>query len=293
MQCPNCGGEIPSNSKKCEFCGSQITVNMQRQQEQLNKPSCPNCGSSNVTFNREKQGEVRGKKGTAVVRSTVGMCKDCGHTWRVGGSQPVKQRKTWLWVLGWIFIFPVPLTILMLRKKDMKPALKYGIVAAAWIVYLLIAFAGGGSDSTDSTSSTTSAEVSSETTEPVVEPITVEPVESAETAETSDKLTFVITPEEKGEYGFENTLNAGTEFEETQVVYHIPAGSYSVKNLGEFPGQFEACSDETHVTDEGWEEPATLGDVVTIEAGGTADFTIKDGYYLEVHLNGQLEFTQK
>ena len=53
-----------------------------------------------------------------------------------------KKRRTWLWVLGWIFIFPVPLTILMLRKKDMKPVLKYGIIAAAWIVYLLIAFSG-------------------------------------------------------------------------------------------------------------------------------------------------------
>lgn len=30
----------------------------------------------------------------------------------------------------------------MLRKKDMKPALKYGIIAAAWIVYLIIGLSG-------------------------------------------------------------------------------------------------------------------------------------------------------
>lgn len=41
---------------------------------------------------------------------------DAGNT----ASQEIvapKKRKTWLWVLGWICIFPLPLTILMLRKK--------------------------------------------------------------------------------------------------------------------------------------------------------------------------------
>ena len=44
-----------------------------------------------------------------------------------------------LWVLGWIFIFPVPLTILILRSKTLKPVLKVLIIALAWIVYIAIA----------------------------------------------------------------------------------------------------------------------------------------------------------
>ena len=43
------------------------------------------------------------------------------------------------WVLGWIFIFPVPLTILILRSKTLKPVLKVLIIAHAWIVYIAIA----------------------------------------------------------------------------------------------------------------------------------------------------------
>lgn len=43
------------------------------------------------------------------------------------------------WVLGWIFIFPVPLTILILRSKTLKPVLKVLIIALAWIVYIAIA----------------------------------------------------------------------------------------------------------------------------------------------------------
>lgn len=44
--------------------------------------------------------------------------------------------------MGWLFIFPLPLTLIFL-KKDIKPAIKYGIIAIAWIVYLIIGFVGG------------------------------------------------------------------------------------------------------------------------------------------------------
>lgn len=60
-------------------------------------------------------------------------------------QEPPKKRKTWLWVLGWICIFPVPLMIIMLNKEDMSKKARYGIIAAGWILYLLIGLGGGGS----------------------------------------------------------------------------------------------------------------------------------------------------
>ena len=143
MKCQNCGAEI-GNSKFCEYCGSQITADMQKEQEQLNKKGCPKCGSSNISFKRENQGEVRGKNSKRVIHRTVGVCKDCGATWYADGE--AKKKKTWLWVLGWIFIFPLPLTIILVRKKDMNKILKYSIIAVAWIVYLAIGLSGGTSD---------------------------------------------------------------------------------------------------------------------------------------------------
>lgn len=50
-----------------------------------------------------------------------------------------KKRKTWLWVLGWLCIFPLPLTILLLRKKEMKVSIKIIVLVVAWLIYLLIA----------------------------------------------------------------------------------------------------------------------------------------------------------
>lgn len=157
MKCPNCGAEINSNSKYCEFCGTAVTMQMRKEQEQMNKVGCPRCKSTNIAFTREKQGEVKGKRGTAVVRSTVGMCKDCGYTWHTeSDNQNAKKKKGWLrilgWILGWIYIFPIPITILMRRKKEMKPAIKYGIIAVAWLVYVAF-FVGSicvGADTNDS-----------------------------------------------------------------------------------------------------------------------------------------------
>lgn len=149
MKCKNCGAEISAGVKKCEFCGSRLSYEMQKEQEQLNKQGCPKCGSSNISFNREKQAEIKVKNGTSIVRNTVGICKDCGFTWNAGEKASNKKSKTWLWVLGWIFIFPVPLTIMLLRKKNMKPVLKYGIICLAWFTFLLFALVGGSNNDAD------------------------------------------------------------------------------------------------------------------------------------------------
>ena len=59
MRCQNCGAEIEKNAKFCQYCGSSISPQMIRELELLNKAGCPRCGSTNITFNREKQGEIR------------------------------------------------------------------------------------------------------------------------------------------------------------------------------------------------------------------------------------------
>lgn len=160
MNCEHCGAEISRGSNICEYCGSSISAEMIEERNQINKMRCPRCGSTNLSFTRETQGEVIGKKSKAVVHSTVGMCRDCGFTWNASGVSTTKKRKTWLWVLGWIFIFPVPLTIIMLRKKDMKPILKYVIIAVAWLLYIIIGFSGTGDTDVTSDIDDTSADIS-------------------------------------------------------------------------------------------------------------------------------------
>ena len=168
MKCPNCGAVISPNSKICEYCGTQITYEMRREQEQVNKQGCPNCGSSNVTFKRENQGEIRGKKSSQIIHRTVGVCKDCGHTWYtsdISTDIPKKNNMLW-WILGWIFFFPAPVMILIWRKKntwDIK--IKIAVTVVFWIMIFIIGSAGGRSD-TSSPSTTAQAIEESKAVEP-------------------------------------------------------------------------------------------------------------------------------
>lgn len=84
-------------------------------------------------------------------------CPDCGyvagqqsgylHTPYVSNQtvQPVKKKKsrTWLWVLGWMCMFPVPLTVLMVRNKNLPRWAKILIITIAWLVYLAIGLSEG------------------------------------------------------------------------------------------------------------------------------------------------------
>ena len=117
MKCPYCTAEVKDGSKFCEYCGSQITVEMRKAQEQINKVGCPKCGSTNILFTREKLSENKERNRTTVERSTVGVCRDCGYTWYIEGSKS-KKRNTILWILGWLFCFPIPATILIWRKQN-------------------------------------------------------------------------------------------------------------------------------------------------------------------------------
>lgn len=189
MKCPNCGAE--AIGKFCEFCGSEMpqekaTVNitnnyygdttMHEHTENNNVGKCPKCGNSKISFKRERIGTTTqshsrknyigtAKQGQTVSQSeyrTVGVCQNCGYTWNPNTASTTNtgsKKKTWLWVLGWIFMFPIPLTILLLKQKDMKPAIKYGIIAIAWILFFLIGIFGGNSE-TDVPQNNTTTDIS-------------------------------------------------------------------------------------------------------------------------------------
>lgn len=195
------------------------------------------------------------------MRSTIGLCKDCGYTWEVRFRKKKKlswlKNKTWLWVLGWLYIFPLPLTILLSRKRRMNPVAKYGIIAASWILYISFYIAIGiAAVSSDSATSNNSA---------------------------TAPLEFEMIAGEAGDYGRPLTLNAGTEFEDNTIGYFVPAGTYSVKNIGEYRTQVNVYKNEINVTSEGWEEWADGGCVV-LQVGESKEIVVWDGYFLDIFI---------
>ena len=148
--------------------------------------------------------------------------------------------------------------------------------------FLFIAIFFSGSDDSQKTEVVATTEVIVESTaEQATEAI--ESTEAIETIEaTEEALIIELIAGEPGEYGELFTMNKGTEFEETYYIYHIPAGTYRVTNIGKYMNQFNVYSDEVHVVD-GWEEPAEVIYVKLLDVGASDTFTIEDGQHIEIH----------
>lgn len=113
--CKNCKKQIEDDALVCPYCG---------------------CVNKNDTVKSDRS------KGSEIARNT-------------GSEEPQKKkRKTWLWVIGWIFAFPIPLTLLMIRNQKLNKILKIIIIVIAWLFYLLIvsSFGGNNKDVTETTS---------------------------------------------------------------------------------------------------------------------------------------------
>ena len=111
MKCPNCGAET-GDKVFCEFCGTKVVEETPSEPERPIKNVCPQCGSSNIQFKRETQGEVRGKNSKRVIHKTVGFCKDCGATWYPEQPTGTKAKKPiykrwWFWLLALALIIGI------------------------------------------------------------------------------------------------------------------------------------------------------------------------------------------
>lgn len=133
MKCPYCGAETQKDI--CEFCGSEIP-----------KEKTPT--TVNITNNYYNSAPNTGDAG------------------QIPNNNHKKKKHLFLWIIGWLFIFPVPLTIIMLRAKKLKPVFRYVIIAFAWIIYFVIGFSGtsDGNNTADSNNSMIETQAKTETT---------------------------------------------------------------------------------------------------------------------------------
>ena len=152
MKCPNCGAE--AKGKFCEYCGSE----MPKEKATINITNNYYVGTEKTQNNKVQNTTKRQTKGA--------------------------KKRTWLWVLGWICIFPLPLTILLLRKKKMKPAIKYGVIAVAWLLFFVIGMSGN-SETDIPQNDVPSHSESTQGTEDIDEP-----TNTSETEETEDTSPY-------------------------------------------------------------------------------------------------------
>ena len=142
--------------KVCEYCGTQNEDN-----EQL----CVACGANSFRYicgncgNEFKDGVFCPKCGVRVGQKPrrcpfcktdyySPACPTCGYVPNVPGNDsnihdktayPQKNKNIGLWVLGWIFVPPVALTVLVSKSKKLPHWAKVLIIAAVWIFVFIVA----------------------------------------------------------------------------------------------------------------------------------------------------------
>ena len=92
--CPKCGAnlhiDVDRRSAFCDYCGAQILIDDEVQHLQID-----NAESAGYAFEKGRQ-RAQQEVQTARVYSVT--------------PAPRKKKKIVWWVLGWMFIFPIPLT---------------------------------------------------------------------------------------------------------------------------------------------------------------------------------------
>lgn len=117
--CPNCGAalEFDENDSQtvCEYCDSVIILDNENKSKEYE--------DAGYSFEMGRQKAREELNGRYIPQQ---------NTYQ---NEEPKKRKTWLWVLGWMFMFPIPLSIIVGRSKKIPTWLKAVIIIAVWAVY--------------------------------------------------------------------------------------------------------------------------------------------------------------
>lgn len=271
ITCPGCGESLlvdaHGDTAECEFCGLVFPID---HGTQAAKPD----GS-------EKAGhdlETGGPRAREEARSTGNQ----PDTNTQASPPPKKKRRTWLWVLGWILVFPVPLTILMLkspRTRNLNPKLRVAIVVIGWIVYLAIGLAGGASRSNTASRKASDAEKESTTQAVGSENSTAQENSSAREDAGAAVECIELWAGVPGDYGREIVLDEGLSDETHEIAYYVPGGNYTVKSLGAYPSVVNVFKGLRKRAD-GASEWTGYGDSVTLGQGETAKIEVPDGWLI-------------
>ena len=120
-RCPQCGAMLNVATEKspvlCQYCGSALIVS----DEKLH-----------IRFENMEKAGYEFEKGRQ--RAQTEQCRQFESI----NTEPLPQKKsnTWLWIIGWLFCFPIPLTILVFRSKSLTEAHKRTYLwILGWILF--------------------------------------------------------------------------------------------------------------------------------------------------------------
>ena len=169
-----------------------------------------------------------------------------------------------------------------------------------WLLCLLVAFISlvifvATADTSDYESDENSELVTSETDSAIQDTTDMTDIDEAEDEQAgeveSDSIELVAG--ELGEYGKSVVMSAGTDCEEELIVYYVPAGTYTVKNLGDYRTQITVYEGFAKNTETGYDEYTNTGDIVLLNADESGEIEVPDGWFIEIQEPAHISLTAK
>lgn len=135
MNCPHCGGalEIPEQARQvqCPFCDSVVRI------DRPEPPVSPPEDHERAGYEFEKgriraQQEARRQEERDQRDVWIGQFATAMAGIAMRHAAPRRPRHLFWWIIGWIFCFPIPLTVLIVRSRRLKPLWKTVLLLLLW-----------------------------------------------------------------------------------------------------------------------------------------------------------------
>lgn len=198
MKCKNCGANLKVNPEdkdvKCTFCNTSFKIDDE---------------VKHIKYDDMEQSGYEFEKGKIRAREEAKQAKIDEKNAILQAQYEEEKRKKNLkwWIIGWIFFFPIPLTILIWRSKWNQKT-KIIVTAVLWGGFLII-----GALSPSDTTSTQTNNTNGNNTEKVEKEINVnetfiEKFNSISSSKIENLVTYNAQDKESGYYRTEFRLNA-------------------------------------------------------------------------------------
>ena len=125
--CPHCGAPLiidqAAKQAVCEYCGMTTILDQE---------------TTHIEYTNSEQAGYDFEKGRLRAQAALAPSPTVEQVQYEYVPVKKKRRHTFWWVMGWIFIFPIPATILFLRSK-MPWFLKVLLILLVWALYFAMA----------------------------------------------------------------------------------------------------------------------------------------------------------
>lgn len=156
MKCKNCGAvlevEEDAQEVKCKYCNTIFKIDDEVQHIQYD-----NAEKTGYDF---EMGRIKAKQEMEQEAQRIKLEEDkkkrqeqIERDNKIREEEKKKKMMIW-WILGWIFFFPIPLSIII-WKSNLEQKVKIGLLIALWGTMLIYgAFNGDNSQNTSNVNNT-------------------------------------------------------------------------------------------------------------------------------------------